>query len=95
MALKFEEFVALPKSVQAVELNEKLWRSLRRNGGVEVGDNTLTAYELDKKKLFMFGSSDDILSDCTNLQLGEWIVLNEGSIFLYTKDEFNKLFRRI
>ena len=95
MDLKFEEYIALPKTVKAIQMTEKLWKSLRRSTAVEVGDNIITAYELKKEKLFMFGDSDDILSGGTNLHIGDWIVLVGNSIFLYTDEEFKNLFRGI
>lgn len=95
MELKFEEYVALPKAVKAIQMTEKLWKSLRRSTAVEVGSNIITAYELKKEKLFMFGDSDDILSEGTSLHVGDWIVLVGDCVFLYTEEEFKSLFRRI
>lgn len=93
MELEFEEYIALPKVVKAIQMTEKLWKSLRRSTAIEVGSNIITAYELKKEKLFMFGDSGDILSEGTNLHMGDWLVLVGNSVFLYTDEEFKNLFR--
>ena len=43
----------------------------------------------------MFCDSDDILSEGTNIHIGDWIVLVSNCVFLYTEEEFKSLFRRI
>ena len=76
-------------------MTDKLWKSLRRSTAVKVGDNIITAYKHKKEKLFMFCDSDDILSEGTNMHIGDWIVLVGDCVFLYTEEEFKSLFRRI
>ena len=92
MDLKFQKCVAVPVEAEVLPLTEEVWRKIRRCGNQEVNGNLLTAYLLNKEKLFMLGDSEDCLVDGTRLHLGEYIVIMNSTLFVYKKEQFEKLF---
>lgn len=91
--LKFKEYTAKPVKVEAIELDEKAWRKLRREGCMLLNGNMLTAFELGNEKLFFLGDDFDLFKDgATVLHLGDFLVSKDNRTFIYTQEEFTSLY---
>ena len=91
--LDFKQYTPIPRTVDAIQLTEKLWRSLRRNGNEVINGNIFTAFEANGKKLFFVGDDFDLLKEgCAILHIGEWLVQAHDKTYVYTDEEFHKLY---